>query len=153
MGGRYRRHAAEPFSRLVVTASFVDSSVLIDHLRGTPTPQVIELRQRLGVSELVIGDLVLMEVLQGLRHPDAFRAVDQVLRSFPCADLVGRRRARAGAFAYHELRRRGVTPRSSIDVLIACFCVEANLELLSSDRDHRLMVPILGLRLWEPPLN
>jgi predicted nucleic acid-binding protein len=46
-----------------------------------------------------------------------------------------------------------VTPRSAIDVLIACFCIEANLELISSDRDHRLMVPILGLRLWEPALN
>jgi predicted nucleic acid-binding protein len=138
---------------LVVSATFVDSSVIIDHLRGHTSPQVAELRRRLGLHEIVIGDLVLMEVLQGIRDPVALRLTDQTLAAFPCVDLVGARRARSAALAYRRLRRDGVTPRSSIDVLIASYCVDEGLELLSSDRDHNLMVPILDLRLWEAARN
>ena len=136
-----------------MNATFADSSVLIDHLRGNLTPQVLELRRRLGAYEIVIGDLVLMEVLQGIRDPIALRATDQILLSFPCFDLAGRHRARRAALTYRRLRREGLTPRSSIDVLIANFCIEEGLELLSSDRGHRLMAPILSLQLWETPLN
>jgi predicted nucleic acid-binding protein len=136
-----------------LTATFADSSVLIDHLRGNLSAQVIELRRRLGEQEIVIGDLVLMEVLQGIRDPRALRATNEILSSFPCFDLGGTHRARRAALAYRRLRQEGLTPRSSIDVLIANFCIDQGLELLSSDRDHRLMAPVLSLQLWEPPLN
>ena len=142
-------------SGLVLNATFADSSVLIDHLRGNPhTHQMIELRRRLGAYEIVIGDLVLMEVLQGIRDPIALRATEQILLSVPMLrSRWAPRRARRAALTYRRLRREGLTPRSSIDVLIANFCIEEGLELLSSDRDHRLMAPILSLQLWEPPLN
>jgi predicted nucleic acid-binding protein len=102
---------------------------------------------------MVIGDLVLMEVLQGIRDARVLRATDSILRAFTCRDLAGARRARSAALAYRQVRASGVTPRSSIDVLIACFCLEEGLELLATDRDYRLMAPILGFRLWEPPFN
>ncbi len=136
-----------------MNATFADSSVIIDHLRGNPTAPMIELRRRLGEQEIVIGDLVLMEVLQGIRDPRALRATEQVLQAFTCFDLVGAGRARRAALTYRRLRKEGLTPRSSIDVLIANFCVEEGFELLSSDRDHQLMAPVLALQLWEPPLN
>ena len=43
----------------------VDSSVWIDYLRGTPTPQTDKLDALLGVTPLAIGDLIMNEVLQG----------------------------------------------------------------------------------------
>jgi predicted nucleic acid-binding protein len=102
---------------------------------------------------MVIGDLVLMEVLQGIKDARVLRATDSILRAFTCRDLAGARRARSAALAYRQVRASGVTPRSSIDVLIACFCLEEGLELLAAGRDYRLMAPILGFRLWEPPFN
>lgn len=136
-----------------MTALFLDTSVLIDHLRGRATPHVLELHRRLGLQSVVIGDLVLTEVLQGIREPGTLRATEKALAAFGCRDLGGARRARTAAQVYRHLRAGGVTPRSTIDVLIASFCVEEGLELLASDRDYRLMAPLLELRLWEPPLN
>jgi len=136
-----------------VTALFLDTSVIIDHLRGRPTPQVLELQRRAGLEVLLIGDLVLMEVLQGIREPRLLRATEEVLAAFTCLDLAGARRARSAAHLYRQLRAAGVTPHSSIDVLIASFCVEEGLELLASDRDFHLMAPLVGLRLWEPLLS
>jgi predicted nucleic acid-binding protein len=138
---------------LVVTALFVDSSVLIDHLRGNATPGVEALNAALGNREVIIGDLVLMEVLQGFREPRRLRLTEETLAGFPCLDLGGARRARAAASAYRLLRARGVTPRSAIDVLIAAFCVSEGLQLLASDRDFTLMAPHLGLALHDLPIN
>ncbi len=43
----------------------VDSSVWIDYLHGTITPQTGMLDRLLGQEPLAIGDLILTEVLQG----------------------------------------------------------------------------------------
>lgn len=47
---------------------------------------------------------------------------------------------------YRRLRERGITVRKTIDVIIATFCVEHDLELIQSDRDFDLLSPVLGLR-------
>jgi len=44
----------------------VDSSVWIDFLNGRKAAHVERLREALGVDEVVVGDLMLCEVLQGL---------------------------------------------------------------------------------------
>ena len=44
----------------------VDSSVWIDFLNGRNAPHVERLRAALGTDEVIVGDLMLCEVLQGL---------------------------------------------------------------------------------------
>jgi hypothetical protein len=44
----------------------VDSSVWIDFLNGRGVPHVAALRAALGKEEIILGDLMLCEVLQGL---------------------------------------------------------------------------------------
>ena len=44
----------------------VDSSVWIDFLNGRNAPHVRRLRAALGTDEIIVGDLMLCEVLQGL---------------------------------------------------------------------------------------
>jgi len=51
----------------------VDSSVWIDFLNGRNAPHVRRLRAILGIYELVVGDLMLCEVLQGLQSEQAAR--------------------------------------------------------------------------------
>lgn len=46
----------------------VDSSVWIDYLRGTDTPQTRKLDTLLGTVPLAVGDLILTEVYAGLRQ-------------------------------------------------------------------------------------
>jgi predicted nucleic acid-binding protein len=126
----------------------VDSSVWIDHFRGEKTPQVLKLIELLGSDgELSIGDLVFLEVLQGCRDELHARKLEQALSRLPCFVLGGAERCRRAAAHYRTLRAVGTTPRKSIDVLIATFCIEENIVLLHDDRDFDPMEQHLGLRI------
>jgi predicted nucleic acid-binding protein len=130
-----------------VTGIFVDSSVWIDFFNGRLTPETTRLREAFGKQLLVIGDLVLMEILQGLRLEADVRRAERLLAPVECKVLGGVALARASAQNYRQLRRKGITPRSSIDVLIGTFCAEHGHRLLASDRDFPLMAPHLGFAL------
>ena len=124
----------------------VDSSVWIDFFNGVPTPETDRLDALLGQDDVATGDLILVEVLQGIRHDSDFRAVKRALSEFPSFDLLGRERAARVAMRYRRLRRNGVTIRKTVDVVIASFCVDEGVRLLFSDRDFLPMVKYLGLK-------
>jgi predicted nucleic acid-binding protein len=60
----------------------VDSSVWTDFLNGRNAPHVRRLRAILGMDEVIVGDLMLCEVLQGLESEQAARDVEALLRRF-----------------------------------------------------------------------
>ena len=60
-------------------------------------------------------------------------------------DMVGHDTALLAADNTRRLRRSGVTTRSTIDVLIATFCIVHGHSLLYSDRDFDPMCRHLGL--------
>jgi len=60
-------------------------------------------------------------------------------------DLVGKDMAIESAENFRALRKRGITIRKSIDVIIASFCIERRMPLLFSDRDFTPFVENLGL--------
>lgn len=124
----------------------VDSSVWIDFFNGVPTPETDRLDALLGQDDVATGDLILVEVLQGIRNDSDFRAVKRALSEFPSFDLLGRERAARVAMRYRRLRRNGVTIRKTVDVVIASFCVDEGIRLLFSDRDFLPMVKYLGLK-------
>jgi len=126
---------------------FVDTSVWIDFFNGRVTPETTRLDLLLGKQPLLIGDLVLMEVLQGFRHEADVRRAERLLAPVAYHVLGGEALARASAHNYRRLRRLGVTPRSSIDVLIGTFCAENDHQILASDRDFERMAPHLGFIL------
>ena len=47
---------------------------------------------------------------------------------------------------YRRLRTRGITIRSSVDLLIGTYCLRHNCRLLHQDRDFTAMERHLGLR-------
>ena len=124
----------------------VDSSVWIDFFNGVPTPETDRLDALLGQDFVATGDLILVEVLQGIRNDSDFRAVKRALSEFPSFDLLGRERADRVAMRYRRLRRNGVTIRKTVDVVIASFCIDEGMALLFSDRDFLAMVKYLGLK-------
>jgi predicted nucleic acid-binding protein len=123
----------------------VDSSVWIDFLNGRTTRPVAALQAVLGKDEIVVGDLMLCEVLQGLDGDRAARQVEGLLRGFQIVPMVGDAVAVAAARNYRLLRRRGVTVRKTIDLLIGTWCIENRRPLLHDDRDFRPMARYLGL--------
>ena len=125
----------------------VDSSVWIDFFNGRATPAVERLRAYIETDDIAIGDLMLCEVLQGFRtEADAQRA-ERALTALIVLDLVTPERAILAAEQYRGLRRRGITIRKTIDLLIGAYCVNTGTPLLQDDRDFQPMAKHLGLVL------
>jgi predicted nucleic acid-binding protein len=129
----------------------VDSSVWIDFLNGRNVPHVRRLRAILGSEEIIVGDLILCEVLQGLESERAAREVEALLRRFEIVPMVGAAIAVAAARNFRSLRRRGITVRKTIDLLIGAWCIENRRPLLHNDSDFFPMAR--HLRLIEVPMT
>ena len=125
----------------------VDSSVWIDFFHGVSTPEVERLDGLLGVTPLAIGDLILVEVMQGFRTDQDVATARQLFRSLALLPMLGGSNAWKAAENVRQLRRKGITVRKTIDGIIATACIEANLPLLFSDRDFRPYVEHLGLEV------
>ena len=125
----------------------VDSSVWIDFFGGMSTPEVERLDGLLGVTPLAIGDLILVEVMQGFRTDQDVATARQLFRSLALLPMLGGSNAWKAAENVRQLRRKGITVRKTIDGIIATACIEANLPLLFSDRDFQPYVDHLGLEV------
>jgi predicted nucleic acid-binding protein len=125
----------------------VDSSVWIDLLNNVLTSQVRRLRELIPTVPLLIGDLILLEVLQGLRTEAQAKLVERSLRRFEVVLLLDPELAVTAAANYRFLRRRGITIRKTIDLVIGTFCIERGHALLHSDRDFAPMERLLGLQI------
>ena len=128
----------------------VDSSVWIDFFNARDSVARFELRRLLddGNTRLIVPDLVLFEVLRGFREERALRQARLLLQTLHVEPCGGEGLALAAAEHYRHLRARGITVRSSIDVLIAAFCIENDYLLLHSDRDYDALAAHRGLRVW-----
>ena len=128
----------------------VDSSVWIDFFNEAAHPAALSLDNMLqhGEVRIVVPDLVLFEVLRGFRHEREHRQARALLESFDIEALGGAEQARLAAAHYRDLRAHGITVRSSIDVLIASFCIERDYALLHRDRDFEAFEHRRGLRGW-----
>lgn len=125
----------------------VDSSVWIDYFNGTITTQTEMLDGLLGQQPLAIGDLILTEVLQGFDQQRDFNQARKMLTSLMVVELGGQEIAIQAAKNFRALQRLGMTPRKTIDTVIATRCIESGYDLLHSDRDFDPFVKHLGLRV------
>lgn len=123
----------------------IDTSVWVDYFNGHVTRATDTLDNILGRQEILVGDLILMEVLQGFREDLHFQQALRLLQAFPIATMLGPVLAVRSAKNYRVLRRRGVTVRKTIDMMIGTYCIAENHQLLYSDRDFDPMVQHLGL--------
>jgi predicted nucleic acid-binding protein len=127
----------------------VDSSVWIDHLRDRETRQVLILRSLLRgeiVGPTLVGDIVMYEVLAGLRSAEAATEIRERLETLLLVSMVDFDLVPRAVAHYHALRRRGITP-GTVDMIIGTYCIETGAELLTADRDFEPMRDHLGLRL------
>jgi hypothetical protein len=132
----------------------VDSSVWIDYLNDKANPQTYWLEFAIGNKTIGLSSLILCEVLQGIRdHEEALRTLDKFME-FPIFETGSVSLAVQSAENYRSLRRKGVTIRSTIDCLIATFCIENGHQLLHRDGDFDAFEEHMRLNvLHPPPLN
>lgn len=123
----------------------VDSSVWIDYFSGKDSWETDFLDGMLGVSAIAIGDLILTEVLQGIRHDKDYKTAKRLLEELTIFELHGTHIALKSADNLRKLRTKGVTIRQTTNVVIASFCIEHNLPLLFSNKEFQPFVQHLGL--------
>ena len=96
-------------------------------------------------ERIAVGDLMLVEVLQGIPADRDFDNALRIFSQFPVLTISGEAVALEAASNCRKLRSRGITVRKTIDTLIATRCIMDGHALLFSDRDFAPFVEHLGL--------
>jgi len=128
----------------------VDTTVWIDYLQGAPNAETDWLDAELNRQRLGLTDIILCEVLQGVRDDVIAKQVETALTKCEVFDMGGVVLAREAARNYRTLRSHGHTVRKTIDCLIATFCLRGEHSLLHRDRDFEPFEKRLGLSVIHP---
>lgn len=124
----------------------VDTSIWVDVLSNREAPTVEQFERAIHSGPPVCGDLIKVEILQGFREPQKLKLAETTLSLFDCVSLCSPDLAPKAAANYRLLRRKGVTVRGTIDVIIATWCIENGVALLHNDRDFVQMEAVLGVK-------
>jgi len=130
--------------------TIIDTSVLIDYLANRATPETEWLQQNADVIPCGVTDLIVYEVLRGIRNDAQVAAVQEELKAFQQWPTMTPGLELTAAENYRSLRKRGITIRKTVDCLVASFCIEHGHELLHNDRDFEAFEKHLGLQVVHP---
>ena len=119
----------------------------VDFLNGVTNPETQWLDLNLERERLGLTTTILTEVLQGLRDDREAAAVQAELLRFEVLEIIDRHLAAEAATHYRDLRKRGHTVRTTIDSLIATYCIRDDHQLLHRDRDFDVFERYLGLQV------
>jgi predicted nucleic acid-binding protein len=97
---------------------------------------------------VALTDVVLTEILQGLRSEREARLVERHLRAFPILRLGGVEDFVLAAELYRTARHAGITIRKTLDCLIAAPCVRTGAPILHADGDFDLLATCTTLRIY-----
>jgi predicted nucleic acid-binding protein len=127
----------------------VDSSVWIAQFRGAANAAAwkLDILEAGDTDEILVGDLVMVEVLQGARNEAHAAFIEQRLRTFRVEAMLDADLAAVVARNFRFLRGRGVTLRKTADLIIATFCIERGHALLHDDRDFYAVAQHLPLTM------
>lgn len=115
----------------------VDTSVWVDVFAGrTDQPHVATFLQLVDQDAgLALTDVILTEVLQGLRGDASVARVEERLAAFDVLRLETLADFRSAAALYRTARSKGRTIRRTLDCLIAAVCIRESCSLLHDVRD------------------
>jgi predicted nucleic acid-binding protein len=131
----------------VIRMVIVDTTVWIDYLGGNSNAETEWLDREMPLQRIGLTDMILCEVLQGIRDTGEFRRIRDQLLAFDVFSTGGAENAIAAAANYRTLRQRGYTVRKTVDCWIATFCLLTGNQLLHRDRDFDPFEKVLGLRV------
>jgi len=128
----------------------VDTTVWVDYLQGTKNPETDWVHAELDRQRLGLTDVILCEVLQGIRDEFAAKDIERQLLKLELFETGGVDLAKDAVRHYRMLRGRGHTVRKIIDCLIATFCIRGQHSLLHRDRDFEPFERVLQLSVVHP---
>ncbi|HEY8462417.1 MAG TPA: PIN domain nuclease [Bacillota bacterium] len=116
----------------------VDTSIWIDFFNNKIKNQKVEILDSLLKNKqktLFITDIILTEILQGIREDSKYIITKNTMLSLPFVHAKNYDTYIHAVDIYRECRKKGFTIRKTIDCLIAAIAIENNLALLHNDRD------------------
>jgi predicted nucleic acid-binding protein len=127
----------------------VDTSVWIDFFNGNESNEKEHLRQ-LIISEtrISITDLILTEILQGIRDDHQYERVKSTLLKLHILHAEPIKTYIHAADIYRTCRSKGFTVRKTNDCLIAALAIESNSQLLHKDKDFVAISQCTGLQVY-----
>jgi predicted nucleic acid-binding protein len=127
----------------------LDTSALIEFLNRTGSPADTAIEALISNNvDIAIAEIVLTEVLQGIRNEREYREVRASLLALPVLSLKGQDSFIKAADLYRKCRTKGLTIRSTIDLLIAQTAIEHDAALLHNDRDFAALASVSPLKLY-----
>jgi len=115
----------------------IDTSVIIGYLKGFKGEPYDKLDSFIDHNIPVgICNQVYQEVLQGAKNEKEFSLLKEFLNTMDFYDLrYGKKSYENAALLYFKCRKAGITPRSTIDLIIAQIAIDNQLLLLHHDSD------------------
>lgn len=123
----------------------VDTSVFINFFRGRETAGTAYLDSLIASGEeFCINEFIYQELLQGAKDEKEFATLKSYLSEVPLYSLkLGVQSYENAALLNFRCRRKGITIRSTIDLLIAETAIENNIPLLHDDEDFTNMARVI----------
>jgi hypothetical protein len=127
----------------------VDTSVWIDFFKGTETLYRAVLHGLIQEDEVCLADIILAEILQGIKSDKDFKTAKNHLLEFPIYSLKDVDSYVQAAQIYRTCRKEGLTIRKLVDCLITQVAVENDLVLFHNDRDFDVISQVVeGLQIF-----
>jgi predicted nucleic acid-binding protein len=134
---------------LGASAVLVDTSVWIDHLRGSSTVATATLAGWLAedADRILVNEVVTTELLRGAGKEADANQLQAALSKLPQAPPIRVDDWWALAQIYRQCRHAGLTVRSPMDCLIAAHAIRLKVRLLATDRDFEAIAACTPLTL------
>ena len=126
-----------------------DTSIWIDYFNGAESIETDRLDSALNDGIVAMGDLIFLEILQGFRDDKEFSKAKKTLATLEQYEFFGVHMVQKCADNYRFLRKKGLTVRKTIDLIIATFCIENKIQLIFSDKDYEPFVEFLKLEKFQ----
>ncbi|MCG7281915.1 PIN domain nuclease [Chryseobacterium taklimakanense] len=131
----------------------VDTSILIGYFKGIDTEPYQKLDSLID-NDIPFGicNPVYQEILQGAKNMSEFKLLREYLDRLTIYDLrYGKKSYEMAALMYYKCRKAGITPRSTVDMIIAQTAIDNNLLLFHNDTDFiKIASVVTDLKLLSP---
>ncbi|MBI5206895.1 MAG: PIN domain nuclease [Candidatus Firestonebacteria bacterium] len=127
----------------------IDTSVWIDffnHPQSYFSKLLKELIEK--DTDLCLTDIILTEILQGIKDDVIFEETKKSLLAFPIFKAASLNTYIYAAAIYRICRNRGTTIRRTIDTIIASVAIENNLQIFHNDKDFNRIAQCTPLKIF-----
>lgn len=128
----------------------IDTSIWIDFFNHPQSPFAKYLKELIEEdTDLCLTDIILTEVLQGIKDDRIFEETKTSLLAFPIVKPASIDTYISAANIYRTCRTKGITIYKTVDVIISAIAIENNLSIFHNDKDFDRIANCTNLRLYK----